>query len=124
MNAVELLEKYSDIVLRRADLDTKKQAIVDTVLTPEIKQQLADIDAEFAPAFQALSEEFAQVEAELKTAVIEAGQTVRGTTHMAVFGKPRISWDTRMLDGLATVFPQLNEARSYGAASVSIRLIK
>ena len=124
MNATELLDKYTDIVLKRSDLEGKKQQVIDTIITPEIKQQLQDIEAEFAPLFQALTMEFADVEVQLKNAVIETGQTVRGTTHMAVYAKPRISWDTKMLDGLAMLIPQVNEAKTIGQPSVSIRLIK
>lgn len=124
MSAAELLEKYSDIILKRSDLEGKKQLLIDQIITPEIKRQLEDVEAEFAPLFQALTDEFAHVEYQVKAAVLETGQSVRGSTHIAVYAKPRISWDTKMLDGLAILIPQVNDAKTIGQPSVSIRLIK
>jgi hypothetical protein len=121
MNAID---KYSDVVLRKADLATKKQSLIDQVITPEIKAQLADIDTEFSEVDAMLNYELTQAEAEVKKEVIETGETIKGTTHMAVYSKPRVSWDTKMLDGLALVMPQLAEAKTIGQPSVSIRLIK
>jgi len=120
----ELLEEYTDIVLHKADIESKKQAVIDTILTPEIKQQLADVDAEFAPTIDKLNLDLSIKESELKGAVVQEGQTVKGTTHMAVFSKGRVSWDTKMLDGLSLVIPQLANAKTVGSPSVSIRLVK
>jgi uncharacterized protein YeaC (DUF1315 family) len=120
----ELLEEYTDIVLRKSDIESKKQAVIDTIITPEIKQRLEDVDAEFAPALDKMSLDLSMKESELKGAVVQEGQTVKGTTHMAVYVKGRVSWDTKMLDGLALVMPQLAEAKTIGSPSVSIRLVK
>ena len=120
----ELIEEYTDIVLRKADIESKKQTVIDSILTPEIKQQLEDVDAEFAPALDKLNLDLSIKESELKDAVVQEGQTVRGSTHMAVYTKGRTSWDTKMLDGLILVMPQLAEAKTIGNPSVSIRLVK
>lgn len=124
MNSNELLEQYTDIILRRSDLDSKKQALIDEILTPEIKQALADVEAEFEPYYVDLNMDQEIIEPMLKDAVIQEGKTIKGTTFMAVYGKPRISWDTKMLDGLAMVIPQVADAKTIGQPSVSIRLIK
>ena len=121
---MNVVDKYSDVVLKKAALESKKQELVDKVITPEIKAQLADIDAEFSEVEAMLNRELTEAEAEVKQAVLETGDTVRGSTHMAVFSKGRVSWDTKMLDGLALVMPQLAEAKTVGQPSVSIRLIK
>jgi hypothetical protein len=124
MNPNEAIEKYTEVVLKKSDLEHKKQELVDKVITPEIKAQLADIDAEFAEVEAMLNREAEDLANVVKDAVIATEQTVRGTTHMAVYSKPRVSWDTKMLDGLALVLPQVNEAKTIGQPSVSIRLIK
>lgn len=124
ISANELLDLYTDIILRKSDLDSKKQALIDEILTHEIKQALDDVDAEFRPLYQALNDDQAVIEPQLKYTVIQEGKTVKGKTHMAVYSKGRVSWDTKMLEGLAMVIPQVGEARKDGDPSVSIRLIK
>jgi hypothetical protein len=55
--------------------------------------------------------------------VIAHGASVKAKFLHAVFTKGRVSWDTKMLDGLALAFPRLNEARKEGDPSVSLRKI-
>jgi len=121
---MNVIDKYSVVVLRKANLDARKQEQIDNIITEEIKSFLLDVDTMFADEADQLNRELAEAEAEVKKAVLEIGETLRGTTHMAVYSKPRVSWDTKMLDGLALVMPQLAEAKTIGQPSVSIRLIK
>lgn len=124
MNAKEVLDQYSDIVIMLDDLRVQKERLIDSVLTPEIKEKLQEIEAEFAPKFDALEEKKGEFEVEVKNLVAQGGETVRGSTHMAVYSKPRISWDTKMLEGLMMVIPQIADARKIGDPSVSIRVLK
>ena len=124
MNAKEVLDQYSDMVIMLDDLRVQKERLIDSVLTPEIKEKLQEIEAEFAPKFDALEEKKSEFEAEVKSLVAQGGATVRGSTHMAVYSKPRTSWDTKMLEGLMMVIPQIADARKIGNPSVSIRVLK
>ncbi len=124
MNAKEVLDQYSDMVIMLDDLRVQKERLIDSVLTPEIKEKLQEIEAEFAPKFDALEEKKSELEVEVKNLVAQGGATVRGSTHMAVYSKPRISWDTKMLEGLMMVIPQIADARKIGEPSVSIRVLK
>lgn len=103
-------------------LTMEKQALIDSVLTAEIKAKLAEIDAEFAPMLERVNEQAGELEARIKDAVIASGATVKGTHLQAVYAKGRVSWDTAKLDGLMIVIPQLKEARKEGQPSVSIRV--
>ena len=49
MDAKELLNKYSDNLVGIDSLRAEKQALIDTILTPEIKEKLAEVETEFAP---------------------------------------------------------------------------
>ena len=98
-----------------------KRAAIDSVLTPEIKAALDDIEAEFAGRVEEASAKIESLKAEIKDAVIAHGSTVKGCAMQAVYSKPRVSWDTKMLDGLAMVIPQVASARRTGEPSVSIR---
>ena len=43
------IEEYSKLSAGIDDVQAQKQALIDSVLTPEIRDQLAEIDAEFDP---------------------------------------------------------------------------
>lgn len=121
MDIYEKIEKYSDLGFGIDSINQEKQALIDTVLTPEIKEKLAEIDAEFDPKIEEISQEKAALEAEIKQEVLEAGRTVKGTYHSFVWSKPRVSWDTKALDGYAAAHPEIQQFRIEGSPSVSVR---
>ncbi len=123
MDIYEKIEKYSDLGFGIDSINQEKQALIDTVLTPEIKEKLAEIDAEFDPKIEEISQEKAALEAEIKQEVLEAGRTVKGTYHSFVWSKPRVSWDTKALDGYAAAHPEIQAFRAEGAPSVSVRKV-
>ena len=122
MDAKEMLHKYSDNLVGLDSLRLEKQAVIDTILTPEIKEKLAEIEAEFAPKVEALSAENERLAAQIREQVLELGATVSGDFHQAIFTKGRVSWDTKALDGYAAAHPEVATFRKEGQPSVSIRL--
>jgi len=56
MDIYEKIEKYSDLTFGIDAISQEKQALIDQVLTPEIKDKLAEIDAEFAQKAEELRE--------------------------------------------------------------------
>ena len=65
----------------------------------------------------------AELESQVKTAVIEGGATAKGGALQAVFNKGRVSWDSRKLEGLMIAFPKLEEARKQGDPYVAIKKV-
>jgi len=121
MDIYEKIERYSDIGFGIDAVNQEKSALIDTILTPEIKEKLAEIEAEFQPKIEQLSQEKSALESEIKMEVLEAGRTVKGTYHSFVFSKPRVSWDTKALDGYAAAHPEIAQFRTEGSPSVSVR---
>ena len=115
------IEKYSDLAFRIDAISQEKQALIDSVLTPEIKEKLAEIDAEFDPKVEDISQQKSMLEAEIKQEILEAGRTINGTYHSFVWSKPRVSWDTKALDGYAAAHPEIQQFRIEGSPSVSVR---
>ena len=115
------IERYSDIGVGIDLVSQEKAALIDEVLTPEIKEKLAEIDAEFEPKIEQLLQEKSQLEAEIKDEVLNAGRTKKGTYHSFVWSKPRVSWDTKALDGYALAHPEIAQFRTEGSPSVSVR---
>lgn len=117
----ELLEMYTDLVLMTDQARADKQAQIDKVITPEIKEQLDDIEAEFAPTFQRLEEKKTMVESQLKAMIIAAGERkVAGTQYTATLIMGRTTWDTKTLEGMIALVPQIEVARKTGDPSVRI----
>lgn len=121
MNAQDYLNEYSDNLAGIDMLNGNKQALIDSVLTPEIKEKLAEIEAEFAPRIDELNARNQALIDTIKGEVLLTGQTLIGDFHQAVYMKGRVSWDSKVLERLAAFVPSIELARSEGAPSVSIR---
>lgn len=119
----ELLDALDEIKSRRKLTQISKQALIDQVLTPEIKARLAEIDEEFEPQETIGAELERSITDEIKAKVIETGATVKSKHLQAVYRHGSITWDTKFLEGLSAVIPDVNRARREGAPSVSIRPI-
>jgi hypothetical protein len=115
------IEQYSNLTFGIDAIGQEKQALIDQVLTPEIKEKLAEIDAEFDPKVDELAQQKSMLEADIKHEVLSAGRTVKGTYHSFVWSKPRVSWDTKALDGYALAHPEIQQFRTEGNPSVSVR---
>ena len=121
MDIYEKIEKYSDLMFGIDAINQEKQTLIDEVLTPEIKEKLAEIDAEFDPKIEEILQQKSTLEAEIKQEVLQTGRTVKGTYHAFVWSKPRVSWDTKALDGYAAAHPEIAQFRTEGSPSVSVR---
>jgi hypothetical protein len=95
----------------------------DKVLTPEQKQELADIEAERATTIEAATSGTATIEAEISEEVKALQKTVKGAHLMAVYSKPAVTWDTKALTGYAAAHPEIEQFRKVGNPRVSIRNI-
>jgi len=113
----ELQSALDLITMYKADL-------IDGIMTPEIKAQIAAVDLEYAPILEVARTKISDIETAVKAAVIEHGATVKGTWAQVVFAKGRVSWDTKALDGYAVGQPALLAFRTEGSPSVSIRTVK
>lgn len=116
----QLLDNLAKAQDTLAAVMAQKEALRDTVLTPEVQQALSDIDAEFVAPTEAAAAFIAEAEAAVKAAVIEYGASVKGILH-AVYASPKVSYDSKALDGLLIAMPELAAFRKESAPSVSIR---
>ena len=118
------LDQLAELKAQKDLLRIKKQELIDSVLTPEIKTQLAEIDVEFDPQFEAVDSKASELEKRVKEEVIAHGETIKGVALQAVYSKGRISWNTGGLDGYLVDHPELNQFKKQGKPSVSIRKVK
>ena len=123
MNTIEKLDALDELHQQLILLGADKQALIDQVLTPEIRRKLDEIEDEFSDKSGAVLEKIGDLEGAIKQDVITEGATVKGKYMMAVFSKGRVSWDTKALDGYAAAHPEVAQFRKEGAPSVSIRKV-
>jgi hypothetical protein len=123
MTPEEKLDQLAEFQAQRDALKLEQDARIEQVFTPAIRDAMADIEFEFKDKFEAVDANIAKLTEEVKADVIQAGATVKGSHLMAVFNRGRVSWDTKKLDGMMIVLPQLAEARKEGDPSVAIRKI-
>ncbi|MFA5416930.1 MAG: hypothetical protein WC341_00590 [Bacteroidales bacterium] len=112
------LEKYEQQLFDT--LNTEKQKMIDSVLTPEIRAKIQEIEEEFLPKYASIQsdplteERYSEMES-IKKAVtamtIQAGESLKGKLKMAVLQKAKIEEviivDTGMLVGMTVNIPKL-----------------
>lgn len=115
------IERYSDLGFGLDALELQKQELKDSLIPPETKVKFAEIDIEFGEKAEAMKQEREILEAQIKEAVLIAGQSLKGSYHNFSWTKPRVSWNTKGLDGYAVAHPEILQFRKEGAPSVSVR---
>ena len=118
---MEKLDQLSEFYSQRDLLSIEKARLLAEAMPEEVRQRMAEIEAEFSGKAEAVNENIAALEAEIKADVLTGGKTVKGATLMAVWSKGRVTWDAKSLDGFAVAHPEILYARKEGDPSVSIR---
>lgn len=121
MNAIELLEEYSD-VRSQADLLNLDYNLQRNLILATVQAELDALDAEYQPKRLAAAEKLTALEGEIKRVVAAGGATVKGGLFQAVYTKGRVSWDSKALEGYAAAHPEIIAFRKEGEPSVSIRV--
>lgn len=120
-NIVELLDALADARDEAETIRLWTEDARQALIPAEVKQAIADLDAEIAPRQSAITERIAELETKIKDAVVSAGETVKGARIQAVFTKGRESWDSKGLSGYAVAHPEIQAFRKVGEPSVSLR---
>ena len=121
MNAQQIIDGLEDLYAQREYLTAQKSKLLDEAIPAEVKMIIADIEAEFEGKQSAVNSQIADVETMAKELVIQAGETVKGNLIQAVYSKPRVTWDSKILEGLAIAMPEIDRAKKVGSPSVSFR---
>lgn len=115
-----LLAEIAQRQAYQTQLRAQVQAKIDALIPPELKEELAAIEAEFTTA--PLQEQVNALKAEIEAGVLELGATVKAEgCGMAVYNKARVTWDSAGLEGASKLHPELLAFRKVGEPSVSFR---
>jgi len=115
------LDRLAEFHRLREALDRDQQALIDQVLTPEVRARLEEIEAEFAQKVKAAEASVQTLEEEIKAETLQHGESVRGAAFQAVWTKGRQSWDGKGLTTYSESHPDILQFRKEGEPSVAIR---
>ena len=112
--AVEaLLDALAESEALRDKLRLDRAKAEDVVMEP-VRRALEDIEAEYKPNEDLVEQTIADLKKQIMEATVKLGETVKGAHKVAVFYSGRITWDTKPLEGLAAVHPELNRFKRVG----------
>jgi len=117
------LDMLAELQAGQDAMRLKKQELIDKLFTPQIRLEIADIEAEFADKEATLSGAIAKLTKDVKDAVEQFGDTVKGQHLQAVYRRGSDLWDSTALMRLAKRFPDIWDAHKQGKASVAIRKV-
>ena len=126
MTAQEILIKLEELTevraaaeVTRLDYEARRAEILRAV-----QAELDALDAEYQPLLDRANERAAELEIEVKQAVIEHGASVRGRVYHVVYNRGRVTWDTPKLEHYAETHPEVMVFRKEGEPSASLRTVK
>ena len=124
MTATEMLDHLADMQEQVDRIQVHFWDLRGEIIPPEIQMQLIELDAERDTAMEPALKEIANLEADIKANILEAGVSAKGSRLHAIWSKGRVSWDTKALDGYVAAHSELLPFRKEGNPTVSIRAIK
>lgn len=122
MDTIDKLDRLANLQDQRTLLQMDLSAKRDRVLAP-VAAELAALADEYEAMFAAVDASILTLTDDVKASAIAEGETIRGSRLQAVFVKGRTSWNGRALDGYAAAHPEINQFRSVGDPSVTIRAV-
>ena len=118
----EKLERLSSLrnaaEFTRLDYETKR-----TEILKQIQSELDALDAEYRPVLEAVEENIAALENEIKTDVLLHGESVSGGMYRAIYTQGRVSWDNEGMTKYAASHPDVLQFRKQGQPIVSLRVV-
>ncbi len=108
------MRRYSD------ELHARKQAERDAVLKT-VQAQLEAIDRKFAQELEEADQALAELEGEVKAAVLQAGSSIGSGPVQAIYYRGSVTWDSKGLAEYAQAHPDVGRFRKVGALRVQIR---
>lgn len=106
----------------RLAYEAKSEAIIQPLLEP-VRAQLDDLDNGYREAVSEIDFRAGVLTERIKGNVLATGESVKGDELQAIYTKPRITWDSRGLEGFMVAHPEIVAFRKVGQASVSLRKV-
>ncbi|RPI87751.1 MAG: hypothetical protein EHM41_03820 [Chloroflexi bacterium] len=118
---IDKLNRLADFQAQRDYLSLQKQELIDSILTPEIKTRIEEIETEFSGRLEVVKANIEGLECEIKQDAVEEGASVRGQFLQAVWNRGRTSWDNEGLEKYAQMHPEILSYKKQGSPFIAIR---
>jgi hypothetical protein len=89
----------------------------------QIQAELDAVDSEYKPVLEAVEENIAALENEIKTDVLLYGESISGGMYRASYTQGRISWDNDGMTKYAALHPDVLQFRKQGQPIISLRVV-
>jgi hypothetical protein len=119
----EILDELAEWKEKQENLAVEKKTAIEKAFPQEVRNKIVEIESDFIEKELATNAKIAELEEDIRVAVLNTGSTIRGKTMMAVWSKGRVTWDSKVLEGMMVFVPELKSARKEGQPSVSIKKI-
>ena len=121
-HVAEKLERLSNLRgaadVARLDYESKREEILK-----QIQAELDALDSEYKPVLEAVEENIAVLENEIKTDVLLYGESISGGSYRASYTQGRVSWDNEGMTKYAASHPDVLQFRKQGQPIVSLRVV-
>ncbi len=101
------------------DTLTDLRAQRDTLALP-YTEKIAALQEDMAEVTEALEEQITAIRKAIRRAIIAYGESVKSEHARATYVAPRVTWDTKRLEGYAEAHPEIKTFRREGKPSVRI----
>lgn len=117
------LDNLDELKLQRLEIENEKKQILESLIPPEIKTRIAEIEIDYHNKLLVADLGIADVGAEIESEVLKLKISVKGNFLHAIYNPGRISWNTKELDGAIKLFPALAKYRKTGDPYITIRKV-
>lgn len=109
MKTEEKLDELAEYKAKKTLLDLEKQKLIDTVYTPEIKQKIQDIEAEFAGKAETVVAKIIALTEECVAEAVAAKSSVQGKFLMVVYNPGGSTCSASDVEKLALTYEKVNK---------------
>jgi hypothetical protein len=107
---VALMNKYVEMKAEVTRLGSEKQRLLDEAMPKEVRERVAEIEAEFDGKSEAAETALAELEETIKAGVVAARSSLAVEGMKAAFHAGRVTWDAKGLDAAMQSSPQVADA--------------
>lgn len=118
----KMLDELHDLQCKADDLRFAKDSEIQNAIPADIQKIIDAIEETYMDRVTDVNEEISLLTNEIKEQVKATGESVKGSHLMAVYTKPRVTWDTKGIEGFSVAHPEINAFRKIGEPSVSIKV--
>jgi hypothetical protein len=122
------MQKYLELKAAAAKLEADKHKLIEDAMPKEVRDRVAEIEAEFAGKNEQAAADLAALEDRIKGAVVAGGESVAVPGLKATYSKGRVTWDAKGLEGVMESNPDvgiiISPYRKQGEGYASLRLDK